>query len=374
MPLSTDATEEIACCGASAGPESRPFERPGYELCHFVENFAQTPAGEVPQVKTVLETADVWGTVKTRLGISRYNYKVAPGLYCAGSPGADSPVLVTANYKLTFDVVRRELTGLNVWILVLDTRGINVWCAAGKGTFSTPEVVRQVKRAGLDSVVRHRTLILPQLCATGVSAREVKKGCGFEVTWGPVRIRDIKSFLDDGMQAEIDMRRVTFAFLERLVLIPVELSILIKYAVWLFAVAFLLSGIGADIFSLQAAWLRGLMLIAAFAAGVLGGVVLTPALLPWIPMRAFSLKGTIIGLITGAGVVSMFWQRTNGWEALVLFIFTVAVSSYLAMDFTGATPFTSPSGVEKEMRKAIPLQAAALLFVVIAWVGSAFAG
>jgi hypothetical protein len=167
---------------------------------------------------------------------------------------------------------------------------------------------------------------------------------------------------------------VTFTFLERLVLIPVELSILIKYAVWLFALAFLLSGIGGNIFSLQTAWLRGLMLIAAFAAGVLGGVVLTPAFLPWIPMRAFSLKGTITGLITGAGVVSMFWQRTNGWEALVLFIFTVAVSSYLAMDFTGATPFTSPSGVEKEMRRAIPLQAAALLFVVIAWVGSAFAG
>ena len=61
-------------------------------------------------------------------------------------------------------------------------------------------------------------------------------------------------------------------------------------------------------------------------------------------------------------------------KRILLFVFTVAVSSYLAMDFTGATPFTSPSGVEKEMRRAIPLQAAALLFVVIAWVGSAFAG
>jgi hypothetical protein len=373
MSLSTDATEEIACCGAAAGPESRPFERPGYALCHFVENFKQTTAGAVPQVKTVLEATDRWGTVRTRLGISRYNYKVAPGLYCAGSPGADSPILITANYKLTFDIVRSELTGLDVWILVLDTHGINVWCAAGKRTFSTQEVIRQVKRVGLEKVVTHRKLILPQLGATGISARDVKKGCGFEVIWGPVRVRDIKPFLDAGMKADTDMRRVTFSFWERLVLIPVELSTVIKYALWLFAGAFLLSGIGGNIFSLQAAWLRGLMLTTALVAGILGGVVLAPALLPWIPVRAFSLKGTITGLITAAGVVSMFWQSINGWEAVVLLFCPVVVSSYLAMNFTGATPFTSPSGVEKEMRKAIPLQTAALLFVIIAWVGSAFA-
>jgi hypothetical protein len=44
------------------------------------------------------------------------------------------------------------------------------------------------------------------------------------------------------------------------------------------------------------------------------------------------------------------------------------------MNFTGSTPFTSPSGVEKEMRKAIPLQASALLIAMIAWVGAAFVG
>jgi hypothetical protein len=44
------------------------------------------------------------------------------------------------------------------------------------------------------------------------------------------------------------------------------------------------------------------------------------------------------------------------------------------MNFTGSTPFTSPSGVEKEMRKALPLQAAALLLAMVAWVASAFVG
>jgi hypothetical protein len=51
---------------------------------------------------------------------------------------------------------------------------------------------------------------------------------------------------------------------------------------------------------------------------------------------------------------------------------TVALSSYLAMNFTGSTPYTSPSGVEKEMRRAIPLQTAAAVLGLIIWVVSAF--
>jgi hypothetical protein len=68
----------------------------------------------------------------------------------------------------------------------------------------------------------------------------------------------------------------------------------------------------------------------------------------------------------------MFWNQLGGWGALGLIFFTIAISSYLAMNFTGATPYTSMSGVEKEMRRALPLQMAAGLLSVIVWVGSAF--
>jgi len=114
------------------------------------------------------------------------------------------------------------------------------------------------------------------------------------------------------------------------------------------------------------------MLITACAVGIFSGAVLAPAFLPWIPARVFALKGTMIGLITGAVVVWMFWYRVDGWGALGLLISTTVISSYLAMNFTGSTPFTSMSGVEKEMRKAIPLQMAAGLLAVVVWVGSAF--
>ena len=57
------------------------------------------------------------------------NYSVPPGLRDR-EPTGDSDVFVTANYKLTFDILRRELKGLHAWVLVLDTKSINVWCAA----------------------------------------------------------------------------------------------------------------------------------------------------------------------------------------------------------------------------------------------------
>jgi hypothetical protein len=373
QPFKMATAADEACCGAPPGPQSSPHEKPGYKLLSFVENFVDTPVGPVPRVKTRLEGSDWVGTLTARLGINRDQYKIAPGLYCVGQPGPDSPVLVTANYKLTFDTLRRNLTSLAAWILVVDTRGINVWCAAGKALFSAREVVQQVKQSRLETVVQHKQLILPQLAATGVSALDVKKGSGFKVLWGPVQAGNIKRFVDGGCQADPTMRRVTFSITERIVLVPVELSHLPKPTAWVLLALFLLSGIGTGIFSLNVAWHRGLMALSAYAGGILAGAVAAPILLPWIPGRAFALKGTLTGIVAGLAVVLIFRYNLDWAETTALLLITTTVSSYLAMNFTGSTPFTSPSGVEKEMRRAIPLQAAAALVAVVAWVGAAFA-
>ena len=359
-----------ACCGPSPGPASSPFERPGYTLCGFVDGFIDTAEGSVPRVKTDLEGPDHLVTILARSGIQRNRYTLSPGLYGVGKPDADSPILVTANYRLSFNALRTALAGFNAWILVLDTRGINVWCAAGKGTFGTDEVIRLVRLTGLDRIVAHRRLILPQLGAVGVSARDVKKACGFKVTWGPIRVEDIKAFVTSGMKADASMRRVTFTMAERLVLTPVEVTLLYKPTLWVLAAIFLLSGVGPDIFSFGESWFRGKAALMAYGAAVLAGAVASPALLPWIPGKAFSLKGAIIGVIAGIVVTSMSSAITGPIDALGIIFFTLAVSSYLAMNFTGATPYTSPSGVEKEMRKAIPLQIAAILIAAVLWVTS----
>ena len=279
---------------------------------------------------------------------------------------------MTANYKLSFDTLRSQAGIADAWILVVDTRGINVWCAAGKGTFSTEEVVLQVNSTQLERIVDHRRLILPQLSATGVASRQVKKGCGFKVMWGPVRAADLKRFLDAGLKADENMRRVTFTLAERITLVPVELSFLPRYLLWVLAATFLVSGIGAGVFSFQAAWFRGALMTAALAGGVFAGAVAAPILLPWIPVRSFSLKGALAGVATGLAVVALMPEQVNSWEIAALLICTVVISSYLTMNFTGSTPYTSPSGVEKEMRRAIPFQAGAALTVPVLWIAAAF--
>jgi hypothetical protein len=360
------------CCGPPPGPKSDPFEKPGYKLCDFVDGFEETEAGMVPRVKTSLGKTDIAGTIMARANINRNDYKVTPGLYCVGIPGEDSPVLVTANYKLSFDALRKELTSINAWILVLDTRGINVWCAAGKKTFSTQEVIRQVQLTGIAKLVKKKELILPQLSATGVCAIDVKKACGFKVVWGPVRAGDFKKFLASGKKATPEMRQVTFFFLERVVLIPVEISLALKPLLWIFLGIFILSGIGPEIFSFSAAWTRSFLVMAAFIIGIAAGAVAVPALLPWIPGTSFSAKGALAGLVAGVLTTLIYMDRATGAELVAAFLCTVSVSSYLAMNFTGTTPFTSPSGVEKEMRRAIPIQAGAILIACVLWVGSAF--
>ena len=360
------------CCGEPSAMPGSPHERPGYRLWDFVEDFKDTPAGPVAMVKTRLSRSDRLSTVAIRLGIGRDRYRIAPGLYGVGTPDNDAPVLVTANYKLSFDILRSHLIGLSAWILVVETYGINVWCAAGKGSFSASQVAMQVKATGLEAIVAHRQLILPQFAATGVAARQVKTLCGFTVHWGPIHARHIRSYLDQGMLATPAMREVTFTLRERVELIPVELNHLGKPTFYLLPALLLLSGIGPGFFSFNTAISRGWPALLAYLLAVFTGTVLAPILLPWLPGSAFAVKGACIGAAAGALLSAGFSGRLNPVEMLCLTLFIMAVSSYLAMNFTGSTPFTSPTGVEKEMRKAIPAQAVGALAALVLWVGIGF--
>ena len=308
----------------------------------------------------------------TRTGLTRNNYKVTPGLYAVGRPGPESPVLVTANYKLSFDELRFQLDTLDAWLLVADTRGINVWCAAGKGTFSTEEIILLVQQCCLQELVSHRVLILPQLGATGVAAFQVTKECGFKILFGPVRSSDLPAFLRNDNQADEAMRSVTFTLKERAVLIPVELYLLLKPLAIFIPLALLLSGIGPAIFSAANAWTRGLTLMGATLTGISSGTILVPLLLPWLPGRQFWVKGLLPGLAGGLACWGFSAAAANSLEGLALFLWITALSSYLAMNFTGATPFTSPTGVEHEMRRGIPLQSLTTAMGLLCWLLSPF--
>ena len=317
---------------------------------------------------------DIKGTVLTRLGFTRNNYKVTPGLYALGQPDSHSPVLVTANYKLSFDTLRFSAGKIDAWLLVADTRGINVWCAAGKGTFSTDEIVFGVKQTRLKEVTDCRTLVLPQLGATGVSAHLVKKECGFKVKFGPVQARDIKAFMQREYSASEAMRSVTFSLRERIVLIPVEVFLLLKTLFITCCLLFFISGLSPAFFSLSAAWTRGITAVLATMIGVFCGSVMVPFLLPWLPGRQFWVKGLLVGLGGCAVFYLVTGRQFADYDSIAICLWLIAVSSFQAMNFTGCTPYTSPSGVECEMRKGIPVQMIFAVSGLLLWLAAPFLG
>ncbi len=332
----------------------------------FVTGTIETAAGSVPKVSNVFSRADRIGAFKVRWGIGRMKYRVDAGLYAMGEPTAESPVFVTANYKLTFDLLRRAIASIDGWILVLDTLGINVWCAAGKGTFGTDELVERIESSRLDDLLSHRKLILPQLAAPGVAGHEVKKRSGFQVIYGPVRAEDIPEFLGKGLKAEERMRTKDFGFKERLALVPMEVVPAVRLALLAAAGLFVLSLLFSG-FSISKALGWFAISATAIVTSVLAGAVFTPLLLPWLPGRAFSIKGFVMGLLFAFLVVPFVYISSIPGTA-VLLISIPAMAAYLAMNFTGSSTFTSLSGVRKEMRFALPLEIGGTGIGLLLWI------
>ena len=98
LPIYSDS----ACCGTA--PAEEPSHPPRLDQ-DFVTGTVSTPAGSVPQVSSELRRQDHWGAIKARWGVGRMDYAIDPGLYALGNPDRESPVLVSANYKMSFDRV-----------------------------------------------------------------------------------------------------------------------------------------------------------------------------------------------------------------------------------------------------------------------------
>ncbi len=322
----------------------------------WVSGTVATPIGLVNRVSSVLSYADYWEHFKCRTTSYRNDYTVDPGLYAVGDPDKNSAVLVSANYKYSFDLLRRELKGLDAWILVLDTKGINVWCAAGKGTFGTAELVKRISVAQMDRVVAHRQVIVPQLGAPGVSAFKVKQAAGFRVLYGPVRAKDIPAYIKAGYKATREMRRVNFTVSDRLVLTPMEINPAMQKFPLYAAVVLVVFGLSPSGIMFKDAFTGSLPFLLLGLVSVVSGALLTPVLLPYVPFRSFAVKGWIVGLLSvllSSKFVPLLNQQ-NTFLLIVTYLFFPAASSFIALQFTGSTTFTGMSGVKRELKIAIP--------------------
>ena len=141
---------------------------------------------------------------------------VRPGYYAIGNPGPDSPVILTGNYHLTVLRVKWALRGENVHLLVANSRGINVWCAATGGLFTHHDVISVLKTSGIEKRVNHRKVILPQLAATGLRGQDIQRATGWRIIWGPVYARELPQFIADNFQTTRAQREVEFPWLARL--------------------------------------------------------------------------------------------------------------------------------------------------------------
>jgi ubiquinone/menaquinone biosynthesis C-methylase UbiE len=239
--------------------------------------------------------------------------KVIPGVYAVGEPGPDSPLLVTGNYELTVRrLVRAIERDVEAWILVVDSGGINVWCAAGGGFLTADRIIGALHISGLSDYLQHHALILPQLCANGVEGWRIREQTGWGVHWGPVRAEDIPDYLARGRKKTDEMRWVKFPLRDRLEMTAVTLGfyallILIPIAIF-----------WPNIFWPTLVAMIGLSLFYAIT-------------LPWLPGRDGLEKTLPLALIAVVGMFaySALWDlapaavlfgRAIGLSALALFI------------------------------------------------------
>jgi NAD-dependent dihydropyrimidine dehydrogenase PreA subunit len=258
------------------------------------------------------------------------------GLVTIGKPGRDAPVFLTGNFRLTVERVRRALAGLDAYLLVANSRGVNVWCAATGGLLTDHDVVSVLKTSGIADLVDHRQVILPQLAATGIERKAVQRRTGWRVVWGPVRADAIPAFLRRGLEATRAMRTVDFPWPQRL-----EMAIAWAFPISLLALLLLLP------FWREAAlpvvglvWGLSLLIFATFPlyerylriSGTNVGFVFFDFGRTGLPLVLWCV------LMAGLAIVAGMSDRL-GWELMLRWgLVSFAVLLILSLDLMGSTP------------------------------------
>ena len=261
------------------------------------------------------------------------------GLFPIGHPDRSSPVVLTGNYTLTVRRVREALRGESVWLLVADSNGINVWCAAGGGHLTHHDVIAALRTTGVAEKVDHRNLILPQLIATGVERSLVEKTTGWHTTWGPANAQDIPAFLRRGGHAARGERSVQFPLSNRLQMAIMWVAPMVPI-LWL--ILWPIAGAPAALIDATAV----MIIVFALFIGLSWLPLHTRRGLPVYGLLALGGFGVGLALLAVAGLLS---TGTTVSLAAACLVGTGIVS----MDLAGSTPVLSssinPSDFEVEL-------------------------
>jgi ubiquinone/menaquinone biosynthesis C-methylase UbiE len=309
---------------------------------------AARPAPSVPEAATKLKWRDYVANVACELSLYSTFFRVEPGLYRVGNAGPASPLFVTANFTLTFNLVRRALRGMDAYLLVIDTRGINVWCAAGAGKFDAREVALAHRAFRVAEVPHRQPAVLPKLAATGVSRPELEDAYGVAAAYGPVYARDVPAYVAAGYRKTAAMSRVDWGLAKRM-----EVT-------WFFAL------MNAALVALPLAVFHRLYSPLAVAA-VAAISLLVGALYPWLPTRLYSVKGLAAAALAAVPLLAYKWLVGAGAASLGAWAAFLAFAGILlGLEYSGNTSVSSPSQVRQEFKPGlVALGALALAFILL---------
>lgn len=286
----------------------------------------------------------VW-TIAVQTCLRMFPFRSETGLIEIGDPGPDSPVLLTCNFRLTVERVKKTLDGMNAYLLVANSRGVNVWCAATGGLLTNHDVVSVLKTSRIAERVCHRRVVLPQLAATGIESRVVLEKTGWAVLWGPVDAEDLPDYLKDHSSKSDRMRKVRFGWPKRLEMAaawacPMSLLTLLGYPL-----------LGANLVPLMGLiWAMSLLVFLGFpiyrnylGSGKNGF------------LRQVSVAVLASGIILAA--LASLWAATGRFSWILVGswgLATLIIGLVLCVDLMGSTPIYK-SGTHEDRRLRIAL-------------------
>jgi ubiquinone/menaquinone biosynthesis C-methylase UbiE/NAD-dependent dihydropyrimidine dehydrogenase PreA subunit len=277
------------------------------------------PDQDRSQIKSLLDFCGRW-----------FPNPVVPGLRRIGTPDRDSPVVVTGNFHLTVRRVEKALTSQNCYLLVVQSKGINVWCASAGGEMNTHCIITALKTSDVASLVDHRELILPQLSAPGIDTKLLQKVSGWKGKWGPVYAASLPEFIANGLTKTQEQRRVRFDLPFRM-----EMLFAMNFLLWLFfcAIALAIDPVwvlvmtlifwgagfilyaGYDLLPFKSGWSKALMLAIA-AIAVFGGISAHVAGSPW-HYKGWMIFATLVILSIGFDLKGIVGDQTSEAEAFL---------------------------------------------------------
>lgn len=307
---------------------------------------------------------------------------IQPGLYKIGNPSPASPVIVTANYELTYYTVMRALArdGIEAWVLVCDTAGINVWCAARGTHFNSDDVIHMIRLTGLWSVVQHRELILPQLAAAGMDVNAIRDRTGFRVRYGPVRIQDLSKWmnLERPRPKPREMATVTFSLRERMEMTVAHIPFLFAALLWkpFLAIVVGLLGFNALLFTVLPAVftmtiptsLGVVYLLLQFLLALFGNALVLGIIFPVLPSKdnSFIRRGVgFAGVTLPVALLIMLLMAAHSTVIVSWMVVQLVLSIALTMDFAGMTPVSDPKVIREEYPYLIRTLQIGGLFLIV---------